>query len=176
MQRLTPSVESCFDGGNGSAQDHRNLLERITQHVLEDATCALQWRESQKVAQSDCCRLTIFQRGFFPSRGPRRHSWAFLLRHVFLVDVTTCPDCGGRVKSTRGGGTRRRARVVGSGAAGLGPAGGDAGVGHAHATAALRGGAGGAIGIGPIGAGREHERNADNARSRPPSTVIARWR
>src|SRR5690606_30033645 len=24
--------------------------------------------------------------------------WAHLLRHVFLVDVTVCPDCGGRMK------------------------------------------------------------------------------
>ncbi len=29
---------------------------------------------------------------------PLRHPWAFLLRHVFLVDVTTCPGCGGRMK------------------------------------------------------------------------------
>jgi hypothetical protein len=29
---------------------------------------------------------------------PRRHPWAWLLKKVFLVDVTECPDCGGRMK------------------------------------------------------------------------------
>jgi hypothetical protein len=28
----------------------------------------------------------------------KRNPWAFLLRHVFLVDVTLCPECGGRMK------------------------------------------------------------------------------
>jgi hypothetical protein len=26
---------------------------------------------------------------------PSRRPWAWLLRHVFEVDVTTCPRCGG---------------------------------------------------------------------------------
>ena len=26
---------------------------------------------------------------------PRRNPWAWLLRHVFDIDVTTCPRCGG---------------------------------------------------------------------------------
>jgi len=26
---------------------------------------------------------------------PRRKPWAWLLRHVFEIDVTTCPRCGG---------------------------------------------------------------------------------
>lgn len=29
---------------------------------------------------------------------PKRHAWASLLKRVFLVDVTQCPDCGGRMK------------------------------------------------------------------------------
>jgi hypothetical protein len=29
---------------------------------------------------------------------PKRHPWAWLLKKVFLVDVTECPDCGGRMK------------------------------------------------------------------------------
>ena len=29
---------------------------------------------------------------------PSRHPWAWLLRRVFAVDVTTCPECGGAMK------------------------------------------------------------------------------
>ena len=29
---------------------------------------------------------------------PKRNPWAWLLKKVFLVDVTECPDCGGRMK------------------------------------------------------------------------------
>ena len=29
---------------------------------------------------------------------PKRNAWAWLIRRVFLVDVTECPDCGGRMK------------------------------------------------------------------------------
>jgi hypothetical protein len=29
---------------------------------------------------------------------PERHSWAWLLKKVFLARVTECPDCGGRMK------------------------------------------------------------------------------
>jgi hypothetical protein len=29
---------------------------------------------------------------------PKRHAWAWLLKKVFLVDVTICADCGGRMK------------------------------------------------------------------------------
>jgi Putative transposase len=29
---------------------------------------------------------------------PKRHPWAWLLKKVFLVDVTECPECGGRMK------------------------------------------------------------------------------
>lgn len=32
------------------------------------------------------------------SPGPKRHPWAWLLKKVFLVDVTQCPDCGGRMR------------------------------------------------------------------------------
>jgi hypothetical protein len=29
---------------------------------------------------------------------PKRNLWAWLLKRVFLVDVTECPECGGRMK------------------------------------------------------------------------------
>ena len=29
---------------------------------------------------------------------PKRNPWAWLLKKVFLVDVTECPDCGGKMK------------------------------------------------------------------------------
>ena len=31
-------------------------------------------------------------------RRSRRRPWAWLLRHVFKVDVTLCPQCGGRLR------------------------------------------------------------------------------
>jgi hypothetical protein len=34
--------------------------------------------------------------------GPRRKPWAWLLRHVFEVDVTTCPRCFGSDALDRG--------------------------------------------------------------------------
>ena len=35
------------------------------------------------------------QRDGDPFRWRRRYSWAELMKRVFLVDVLTCPDCGG---------------------------------------------------------------------------------
>jgi hypothetical protein len=29
---------------------------------------------------------------------PKRNPWAWLIKKVFLVDVTECPDCGGKMK------------------------------------------------------------------------------
>ena len=29
---------------------------------------------------------------------PRRKPWAWLLRHVFAIDVSTCPRCGGETR------------------------------------------------------------------------------
>jgi hypothetical protein len=31
-------------------------------------------------------------------KSPARNPWAWLLRHVFQVDVSTCPTCGGRMR------------------------------------------------------------------------------
>jgi hypothetical protein len=31
-------------------------------------------------------------------KSPSRKPWAWLLRHVFQIDVTTCPECGGRMR------------------------------------------------------------------------------
>jgi len=28
----------------------------------------------------------------------KRNPWAWLIKKVFLIDVTECPDCGGRMK------------------------------------------------------------------------------
>ncbi len=36
------------------------------------------------------------QRDGDPFRWRRRYSWAELMKRVFLVDVLTCPDCGGQ--------------------------------------------------------------------------------
>lgn len=66
-------------------------------------------RRAQVVPQKDCLSLTdtspaelarARQMGLFgrDELAPRRRPWAHLLRHVFLVDVTVCPDCGGRMK------------------------------------------------------------------------------
>jgi hypothetical protein len=33
-----------------------------------------------------------------PTRDPRRLSWSELLKRVFQLDLTTCPDCGGNLK------------------------------------------------------------------------------
>ena len=32
------------------------------------------------------------------ARDPRRLSWAELLKRVFQMDLSTCPDCGGNLK------------------------------------------------------------------------------
>jgi len=37
---------------------------------------------------------------------PPRKPWAWLLRHVFQVDVTTCPSCGGRMRFVEAATTR----------------------------------------------------------------------
>jgi hypothetical protein len=29
---------------------------------------------------------------------PKRNPWAWLIKKVFLIDVTECPDCGGKMK------------------------------------------------------------------------------
>lgn len=46
-------------------------------------------------ALAEAHQLPLFGTEKPPSK---RNPWAFLLRHVFLVDVTLCPHCGGRVK------------------------------------------------------------------------------
>jgi hypothetical protein len=50
-----------------------------------------------------------------PPEPPSRHPWAWLLRRVFAVDVTTCPvdGCGGRMRivDARDQALRHRARA-----------------------------------------------------------------
>src|SRR5690606_33686713 len=66
-------------------------------------------RRAQVVPQKECLSLTDASPAELPRArqmdlfgrdelAPRRRPWAHLLRHVFLVDVTVCPDCGGRMK------------------------------------------------------------------------------
>jgi hypothetical protein len=45
-------------------------------------------------------QLVLFEGGKTESTAPepRRKPWAWLLRHVFEVDVKTCPRCGGRTR------------------------------------------------------------------------------
>ncbi len=51
--------------------------------------------EASAAALGDAHQQGLFGEG---EQKPLRHSWAFLLRHVFLVDVSTCPGCAGRMK------------------------------------------------------------------------------
>ena len=58
-------------------------------------------KEPRKLAEESASTLgDAEQEGIFgdePER-PKRNPWAWLLKKVFLADVTECPDCGGRMK------------------------------------------------------------------------------
>lgn len=57
-------------------------------------------KDLRKLAEHSAAELDgAEQTGFFGNEPPRpkrakRHPWAWLLKKVFLVDVTECPDCG----------------------------------------------------------------------------------
>lgn len=58
-------------------------------------------KEPRKLAQHSAAALGDAEQthlfGDDPIK-PKRNPWAWLLKKVFLVDVTDCPDCGGRMK------------------------------------------------------------------------------
>ncbi len=46
-------------------------------------------------------QLPLFGKDFEPEADvghKRRKPWAWLLKHVFAIDVNVCPNCGGRMK------------------------------------------------------------------------------
>jgi hypothetical protein len=44
-------------------------------------------------------QLALFRKeGTDDTDPPRRKPWAWLLRHVFQIDVSTCPACGRRMR------------------------------------------------------------------------------
>ena len=58
-------------------------------------------KEPRKLAEHSAAELgDAEQTGLFgdESEKPKRHAWAWLLKKIFLVDVTECPGCGGRMK------------------------------------------------------------------------------
>jgi len=58
-------------------------------------------KEARKLAEESAAELAqadqvdLFDR--VPPK-PKRHPWAWLIKRVFLVDVTECPDCGRKMK------------------------------------------------------------------------------
>jgi len=58
-------------------------------------------KEQRKLAEHSAGELGDAEQTHFfedePAK-PKRRPWAWLLKKVFLVDVTECPDCGGRMK------------------------------------------------------------------------------
>ncbi len=58
-------------------------------------------KDARKLAEHSAAELgDAEQTGLFGDEPlkPKRNPWAWLLKKVFLVDVTECPDCGGRMK------------------------------------------------------------------------------
>ena len=62
----------------------------------QDEACAPVEEDESEPEEQHARRRSVPHRPYRPRRGGRRcYRWAELLRRVFLVDVLTCPHCGG---------------------------------------------------------------------------------
>ena len=73
---------------------------KLREHVVASATPYVP--PSENTVRNQQLQLSLFGKEFDEPdtevTHKRRKPWAWLLRHVFAIDVNVCPECGGRMK------------------------------------------------------------------------------
>ncbi len=98
MRLLATSQQWCLHGGStcyGVLALNAKLREQLV-------ASAKPFVPPQENAAPNPLQLPLFGKGFDELETDvshkRRKLWAWLLRHVFAIDVNVCPKCGGRMK------------------------------------------------------------------------------